>query len=230
MRILLIEDESDFANGLAKALHRQGYATDIAEDAERGIQLAEISSYDLIILDLNLPGLDGLEVCQRLRSKYPHLLILILTARSQITDTITGLDMGADDYVSKPVSFEGLFARIRALFRRDFRGRSPILQCGDLKLDPASKTIWQGNRRLEFTRKEFAILEYMMRRPREVVSQEEIIEHVWDNQTDTFSKSVRVYVTSLRKKLGDDPESPRYIETLRGQGYRLISSVSEGDS
>ncbi|MCL0104154.1 response regulator transcription factor [Dehalococcoidia bacterium] len=225
MRILIIEDEIDLANVLAQGLRREGYAVDIAFDGEQGCQSATINDYDLLILDLNLPGMDGLEVCRRLRASHPHLLILMLTARSRPADKVTGLDFGADDYLVKPFDFGELTARVRALLRRDLRVRNPLLQCGDLKLDPTSKTVWHGKHRLELTRKEFGVLEYLMRHPGEVISQEELLEHVWDAEADPFTNTVRVHVHSLRRKLGDDQTPPKIIETIVGQGYRLISSL-----
>ncbi|MFH1907629.1 MAG: response regulator transcription factor [Chloroflexota bacterium] len=222
MRILIVEDELDLANALARGLRQKGYAVDIAVNGEEGWELGQINEYDLAILDLNLPKLDGLEVCKRLRSSKPEMLILMLTARSRLEDKIIGLDLGADDYLVKPFHFEELTARIRALLRRDLRVREPILHAGDLKVDPASRIAWQGKRRLELTAKEFAILEYLMRHPGEVVSQEELIEHVWNEDVNLFTTSVRVHIHSLRRKLGDNVDCPQYIETIAGIGYRLI--------
>ncbi len=227
MRILIVEDELDLANALARGLRQQGYAVDIAENGEQGLYMGQVYPYDLVILDLNLPEMDGLEVCHSLRSSRSDLLIIIVTARSRVKDRVVGLDMGADDYLVKPFRFEELAARIRALLRRDLRVREPILIVGDLKLDPASHTAWQRKRRLELTFKEFAILEYLMRRPGEVVSQEEIIEHVWDEEVNLFTASVRVHIHSLRRKLGDTTDNPRYIETIIGQGYLLISQKAD---
>lgn len=221
MRLLIIEDESDLANALARGLCRQGYAVDIASDGEQGWELAEVNDYDLLVLDLNLPGMDGLEICRRLRSSRPRLLILMLTARGQPKDRVTGLDLGADDYLVKPFHFGELVARVRALLRRDMRAREPLLQWGDLKLDPTTRIAWQGNRPLALTRKELAILEYLMRHPGEVISQEALLEHVWDAQVNPFTNVVRVHINSLRRKLGDNASAPRYIETVVGQGYRL---------
>lgn len=222
MRILIVEDELDLANALARGLRQKGYAVDIAVNGEEGWELGQINEYDLAILDLNLPKLDGMEVCKRLRSSKPKMLILMLTARSRLEDKIIGLDLGADDYLVKPFHFEELTARIRALLRRDLRVREPILHAGDLKVDPASRIAWQGKRRLELTAKEFAILEYLMRHPGEVVSQEKLIEHVWNEDVNLFTTSVRVHIHSLRRKLGDNVDCPQYIETIAGIGYRLI--------
>ncbi|MCX8125863.1 MAG: response regulator transcription factor [Dehalococcoidia bacterium] len=230
MRILFIEDELDFATAIARGLRREGYAVDIAADGDQGWELAEVNEYDLVLLDLNLPGMDGLEVCRRLRGSKPGLLIMMLTARSHLTDKITGLDLGADDYLTKPFHFEELLARIRALLRRDMRTREPLLQCGELKLDPAARIAWRGNHRLELTRKEFGILEYLMRHPGETVSQEQLIEHVWDMEADPFTQAIRVHISSLRRKLGDDSKSPHLIETVVGKGYRLAYHNPAGRS
>jgi len=222
MKLLIIEDEVDFANALARGLRKLGYAVDLAVEGEQGLELAEVNQYDLLILDLNLPGMDGLEVCRQLRSSRPELLILMLTARSRLCDRVTGLDLGADDYLVKPFHFDELAARIRALMRRDMRAREPILCAGELKFDPASQIAWRGKRRLELTRKELAILEYLMHHPGEVISQEELIEHVWSEDVNLFTSSVRTHIHSLRRKLGDTTEKPRFIETVIGLGYRLL--------
>lgn len=228
MRVLIVEDESDFANALARGLRQQGYAVDIATTGEEGWAKGEVNEYDLVILDLNLPEMDGLEVCRRLRKNKPALLILMLTARDRLEDKVAGLDLGADDYLVKPFHFEELTARMRALLRRDLRVREPILRVGDLELDSASRTAWRGRRRLELTTKEFAILEYMMRHPGEIVSQEALIEHVWGEEVNLFTGSVRVHIHSLRRALGDDADHPRYIETVVGQGYRLLIPGEKG--
>lgn len=222
MRLLVVEDEQDLAQALQRGLKRQGYAVDLAFDGEQAWHLAEINAYDLLLLDLNLPGIDGLELCRRLRASRPQLLILMLTARSRPGERIAGLDTGADDYLVKPFHFGELAARIRALLRRDLRVRAPLLQGSDLKLDPAGRTAWQGRRSLSLTRKEFAILEYLLRHPGEVISQEQLLDHVWDENANPFTNVVRVHINSLRKKLGDEVETPRYIETVIGEGYRLI--------
>jgi DNA-binding response OmpR family regulator len=230
MRLLLVEDEIDIASALAAGLRRQGYAVDTAEDGQQALELAGVTDYDLLILDLNLPNMDGLEVCRRLRASCPSLLILMLTARSQPQERVIGLDTGADDYLVKPFHFAELVARLRALLRRDVRTRTPLLEYQDIKLDPVTRTVWQANRRLELTNKEFGILEYLLRHQREIVSQETLLEHVWDMQANPLTNTVRVHMNSLRRKLGDVAETPRYIETVIGQGYRLHTPQPMEDS
>lgn len=222
MRILIIEDEFDLAEALAKGLKNNGYAADIALLGEEALQKIELNEYDLAVLDLNLPDIDGLELCKTLRARRPKLLILILTCRKRLKDKVMGLDMGADDYLAKPFHFQELLARVRALLRRDLPTKEPILQVGDLKLDPSSRTVFKGNRRLELRNKEFCILEYLMRRAGEVISQEELLEHAWgEEELDFFTANLRVHIHSLRKELNDDAQNPKYIETLPGVGYRL---------
>lgn len=228
MRLLVIEDEPDIASALEKGLRQVGYAVDTALDGERGSELALVNDYDLLILDLNLPGVDGLEVCHRVRAECPSLLILMLTARSRPDERVAGLDLGADDYLVKPFHFAELTARVRALLRRDLRVRVPLLQYKDVKLDPAARVVWKGNRRVELTSKEFGILEYLLRHRGEIVSQEAMLEHVWDMQTNPLTNTVRVHINSLRRKLEDIAETPRYIETIVGQGYRVGTPVPGG--
>lgn len=221
MRILVIDDEVDFAQELATGLRHYNYAVDLASDGEEGWAQATINAYDLVILDLNLPELDGLEVCRRLRVSHPQLLILMLTARSQPHERVLGLDLGADDYLIKPFHFAELVARIRALLRRDMHSHASLLQYKDLQLDPVTRTVWQGNQRRTLTRKEFGILEYLLRHQGAIVKQEELLEHVWDMDANTLVTTVRVHINSLRRKIGDMAEKPRYIETITGQGYRI---------
>jgi len=224
LRILVVEDEVDMANALARGLTTQGYAVDTASTGLEGVGLGTVYDYDLAILDLNLPDMDGLEVCQQLRTEKPELPILILTARERIEDKVLGLDLCADDYLVKPFHFDELTARIRAILRREFRERTPSLIAGDLKLDPVSRTAQLGKKELSLTRKEFGILHYLMRYPGRVVSQEELIEHVWNERVNIFSNSIRIHIHSLRKKLGDNANNPQYIETVIGQGYRLLET------
>jgi len=228
MRLLIVEDEADLAHALAKGLRRQGYAVDLAFDGMQGLELAEVNDYDLLILDLNLPEMDGLEVCRSLRAGQLSMLILILTARGRPDQRIAGLDLGADDYLVKPFHFGELTARVRALLRRDMRVRSPLLQYKDLKLDSTARVVWQDNRRLEFTAKEYGIIEYLLRHQGEIVSQETLLEHVWDMRANPLTNTVRVHINSLRRKLEDMAEAPRYIETIVGQGYRLSQYPQDG--
>ena len=223
MRLLLVEDEEDLADALVRGLRQEGYAVDVAFNGQEGWELADVNGYDILLLDLNLPDIDGLEICQRLRKAHPHLLILMLTARGSTHQRIAGLDTGADDYLVKPFEFGELLARIRALLRRDMRGREPILRYQDITLDPSARAVWRGNQRIELTKKEYGILEYLMYHPTKVVTQEELLEHVWDMRADSFTTTVRVHVTSLRRKL--DGTNNSYIETVVGSGYRLGKPV-----
>ena len=173
MRLLIIEDDRELASAVSRGLSQQGYAVDTAADGEEGLYLADVNEYDLVLLDLNLPEMDGLEVLRHLRTGNAELPVLILTARGRTEERVKGLDFGADDYLVKPFQFEELCARLRALMRRDAKSRSPVLRCKDLALDPASHTAWRGRRRLELTRKEFGVLEYLMRQSGNPVTQEE---------------------------------------------------------
>lgn len=227
MRLLIVEDESDLADPLASDLRRQGYAVDVALDGEQGLEMLEVEPYDLVLLDLNLPGVDGLEIVRRVRAGQPKLLVLVLTARAETKDRIVGLDLGADDYLVKPFSFEELSARVRALFRRDLRTREPVLRVGDLTLDSAQRAAWQGERPLELSRKEFAVLQFLMAHPGELVSQEDLLDHVWDAQVNPMTTVVRVHINALRQALGDNAGNPRYIRTIIGEGYKLIAGETE---
>lgn len=221
MRILIIEDEIDLADTISRSLTKEGFAVDSAYDGTEGYELACIYEYDLLILDINLPGINGLDICQALRKTNPKLLILILSARSEPEDRIIGLNMGADDYLIKPFHFGELLARIQALLRRDLGDRTMILSYKNVKLDPNARTAWLDNKKLILTRKEFAILEYLMRDPGKVISQEELLEHVWNTTVNPFTNVVRVHINSLRKKLGDDPKNPQFITTIIGEGYAI---------
>ena len=227
MRLLVVEDESDLATALGKELTRDGYAVDLAEDGEEALFLIEINNYDLVVLDLNLPELDGLEVLARLRADHPLAKVLILTARTEVEDRVRGLDMGAHDYLTKPFYLKELKARVRALLRRDFVTQDTVLQCGQLKMDTVKHIAWCENRPLELTRKEFAILRYLLWQTGKVVSQEELLEHIWDDMVNPFTNVVRVHINTLRRKLGDNAEKPVYIETISGMGYRLKQPSSQ---
>jgi len=221
MKILIVEDEEDVAFPLRKGLMRGGYSADVAKDGESAIEFLVVNEYDLMILDLNLPDVDGISICQFARKKHPQLLILMLTARGELEDIVAGLDSGADDYLIKPFRFEELLARIRALLRRDLRCREPLIKIKDISLDPIERVVWKSDRRVELTKKEFGVLEYLMRHPGEVISQEELLEHVWSSEKETLSNTVRVHIQSIRNKLGDNSDDPIYIFTVIGSGYRF---------
>jgi DNA-binding response OmpR family regulator len=220
MRILITEDEKDLANALARGLHQQGYAADIAFDGEEALTMAEVNDYDLIILDLNLPKIDGVEVCHRIRAAGSPVGILMLTARSSLDDRVNGLDQGADDYLVKPFHFPELLARVRAILRREGEIRHPILRIGDLVLDPnAVKGYYRGSE-IVFTTKEFAILEYLMRNAGRVISQEELLEHVWNEDANMFTQTVKVHIKNIRSKL-KTAGAGDLISTVKGRGYLL---------
>lgn len=220
MRILVVEDERDLADALARGLLKQGYAADMAYDGEEALVLAEVNDYDLIILDLNLPRIDGVEVCRRIRESGSPTGILMLTARSGVDDRVNGLDQGADDYLTKPFHFPELLARMRAILRREGATRHPILRTGDLVLDPNAQRAFFEGVEIRFTTKEFAVLEYLVRHVGRIVSQEELLEHVWNEDANLFTHTVKVHVKNIRKKLSavgaDD-----LITTVKGRGYML---------
>lgn len=220
MRILITEDEKDLADALARGLRQQGYAADIAIDGEEALAMVEVNDYDLIILDLNLPKIDGVEVCQRIRAAGSPVGILMLTARSSLDDRVNGLDQGADDYLVKPFHFPELLARVRAILRREGETRDPILRIGDLVLDPnAIKGYYRGSE-IVFTTKEFAILEYLMRNAGRVISQEELLEHVWNEDANMFTQAVKVHIKNIRNKL-NTAGAGDLISTVKGRGYLL---------
>jgi len=220
MRILVTEDEKDLADALAKGLERQGYAVDVAYDGEESLRLAEVNDYDLMILDLNLPKVDGMEVCKRLRDSGSSTGILMLTARAGLDSRVEGLDTGADDYLVKPFHFPELLARVRSILRREGEHRKPILRTGDLVLDPNTVRASVGDKPVVLTAKEFGILEYLMRNVGRVVSQEELLEHVWGEDANMFTQSIKVHINNLRKKL-DAAGGGGLITTIKGKGYLI---------
>jgi DNA-binding response OmpR family regulator len=229
MRLLVVEDEVDLADAVARGLRREGYAVDVAYDGDEALDKASVNAYDLLCLDLNLPGPDGIEVVRAVRkaaaeSGAPSPRVIMLTARDRLADRVTGLDEGADDYLVKPFDFAELTARVRALLRRDAGRSGAMLTVGDLELDTSRHEAGRAGRRLTLTPKEFALLRYFMSRPGQVLSQEDLLEHVWDENADPFTNTVRVTVMTLRRKLaeaGDDQP----IETVVGRGYRLREST-----
>lgn len=208
------------AQVLARGLREQTYAVDVAGDGDAALYQTSINDYDLILLDVLLPGRDGFEVCRELRARGDATPVLMLTARATVDDRIYGLDSGADDYLTKPFSFRELLARVRALLRRDSQIHPSQLQLSDLVLDSLSHRVTRGVREIELTAKEYALLEYLARHAGRLVSRAEIAEHVWDNSFDPFSNTIEVYVNRLRKKI-DEPYSVKLIHTRRGEGYIL---------
>jgi two-component system, OmpR family, response regulator len=225
MRVLIVEDEVKMAGLLKRGLEEEGYAVDAAPDGQQALWLAAENPYDVVVLDVMLPDLDGFEVCRKLREAGRWSPVLMLTARDGVPDRVAGLDAGADDYLTKPFSFAELLARLRALVRRGTQERPPVLQVGDLSVDPATRRVARGDVPVELTAKEFALLEYLVRHPGEVLSRTRLIEHVWDFAYDGDSNVVDVYVRYLREKV-DRPFGEDSIETVRGAGYRLRAAES----
>ena len=221
MRLLVVDDAPDIATLLKLAFQMDGYAVDTALRAAEARELAAVNDYDALILDLNLPDADGVELCRTLRAEQPRLLIIMLTARAERPDIILGLDAGADDYLAKPFDYEELVARVRALLRRDMRVRAPVLRCGDLLLDPAAGTAELAGKPLRLPRKQFRILEYLLRHRGEIVSQEALLEHVWNAEANPFTNVVRVHINALRRALGDTAAQSRFFRTVVGAGYCL---------
>ena len=226
MRILVVEDELKMAGLLRRGLEEEGYAVDVAATGSDAIWAATENPYDAILLDVLLTDMNGFEVCRQLRAGGRWAPVLMLTARDAVADRVAGLDAGADDYLTKPFSFSELFARVRALVRRGASERPAVLHVGDLALDPAARRVTRGDTTVDLTAKEFALLEYFMRRPGDVLTRSRIIEHVWDFGYDGDSNVVDVYVRYLREKI-DRPFRRDSIDTVRGSGYRL-RKVADG--
>jgi DNA-binding response OmpR family regulator len=220
MRVLLVEDNHRLNASLRQSLIEDGYAVDPAYDGEEGEELACMTAYDVIVLDIMLPIKDGLEVCRSLRKKRINTPILMLTARDTVDDRIIGLDSGADDYLIKPFAMGELRARLRALLRRDSDDKSSLLTIGDLTLDPATHTVQRAGQGIQLTAKEFSLLEYFMRNADRMISRQMVEDHVWDYDFVSGSNVVDVYIRRLRRKI-DDPFEVKLFETVRGAGYRL---------
>lgn len=220
MRLLVVEDEAALCFSIAEGLRLDGYEVDTCQDGLEALELCGVETYDLILLDLNLPGLDGMEVLRRLRLGDGETPVLILSARGQLQDKVSGLDAGANDYLTKPFHFEELEARVRSLTRRRFIQENICLSCGDISFDTKSRAACAKGRPLTLTRKEAGLLEYLLLHQGRVISQEEMMEHLWDGSVNSFSNSIRVHISSLRKKLraalGYDP-----IQNKVGQGYMM---------
>lgn len=218
MRILVVEDEKKVSSFIKKGLEEESYAVDVADDGAQGYEMASTTTYDLVILDLMLPKMDGFQVLAKIRNDGTETPVLILTARDQVDDRVKGLDLGADDYLPKPFAFTELLARVRALLRRAGGSRAATLRVGDLSLDPVTREVRRGERKLDLTAKEYALLEFFMRNREKILTRTIISEHVWDINFDSMTNIVDVYVNHLRNKLESEGE-PRLIHTVRGVGY-----------
>ncbi len=218
MRILVVEDEKKVGSFIKKGLEEENYAVDIAYDGEEGLTLAQINEYDLILLDIMLPRLDGMEVLRQIRRNGSNVPILMLTAKDSVEDIVSGLDGGSDDYLTKPFSFDELVARVRALLRRKAKEKTDLLTVGDLSLSTSTHRVKRGGREIELTAKEYALLEYFMRNPNRVLTRVLITEHVWDYHFDPSTNVIDVYVNYLRKKI-DQGFEKKLIHTIRGSGY-----------
>jgi two-component system copper resistance phosphate regulon response regulator CusR len=224
MRILVVEDEKRIADFIARGLKEEHYAVDIAYDGEQGLYLSEINPYDLMIFDIMLPKYDGVDICRKLRSKKINTPILMLTARAAVKDKVTGLNAGADDYLTKPFSFEELLARVKVLLRRLAPNKTSVLKVADLELNQLNHDVKRMNKAIILTAKEFALLEYLMLHVSQVISRSMISEHVWNEQFDSMSNVIDVHVRNLRNKV-DDGFKKKLIHTMRGSGYILKNSA-----
>jgi DNA-binding response OmpR family regulator len=220
MRLLVVEDEEKVASFIRMGLGQENYAVDVAKDGQKGLQLAESVNYDLVILDLMLPGIPGLELLKRLRVKKPSLPVLILTAKGDVNDKVAGLDGGANDYLVKPFAFAELSARVRALLRRELPQTNSTLRYADLELDTATHVVKRAGKEIDLKPKEFALLEYLLRNAGRSVTRIMILEHVWDIHFDSISNVVDVHINTIRNKLDKDFR-PQLIHTIRGVGYVL---------
>ena len=225
MRVLIVEDELRMASLIRRGLVGEGLAADVAARGADALWLAKADPYDVVVLDVMLPDLDGFDVCRRLREDGVRSPVLMLTARDSVDDRVAGLDSGADDYLVKPFAFAELLARLRALARRGETERLPVLAVGDLELDPATHEVRRGAIRIELSAKEFALLETFMRRPGQVLSRLHLLEHAWDFAYENRSNVIDVYVRRLRRKI-DEPFRRRSLETVRGVGYRLRADAT----
>ncbi len=220
MRVLIVEDDVKMASLVRRGLLEEGHVADVAHRGEDALWMARSTEYDAIVLDVMLPGIDGFETCHKLRTTDVWSPVLMLTARDAVEDRVAGLDTGADDYLTKPFSFDELLARLRALVRRGAVEQAPVLEAGSLRMDPATRQVWRGEMEIELSTKEFGLLEVFMRRQGHVLSRFDLLEHAWDYTYENRSNIVDVYVKYLRAKI-DRPFGLASIETVRGAGYRL---------
>jgi len=224
MRILIVEDDHRIAASIKKGLEQEKYAVDVSYDGEDGYDLASSESYDLLILDLMLPKIDGMQICRQIRQSNNNVPILILTAKSQIEDKVSGLNCGADDYLTKPFAFEELLARIRALTRRPKNLVNSILEIDDLTMNTLNFEVKRNGKSINLSGKEYALLEVLMRHPRQILTKEQIINHVWDYEADVLPNTVEVYIRNIRNKI-DKPFKSKLIQTVRGFGYKIGKNV-----
>jgi two-component system, OmpR family, copper resistance phosphate regulon response regulator CusR len=229
MRILVVEDEATAAGVLAKGLREHAYAVDIANDGAAALEQAAINQYDLLIVDVLLPGIDGFELCRRLRAEGSPVPVLMLTALGRLDARVEGLDAGADDYLVKPYHFKELLARVRALLRRGPALASAVLSVRDLSIDTRARRVERAGRPVQLTTKEYTLLEYLVRRQGEIVGRADIAEHVWDDSFDPMSNLIEVYIQRLRRKI-DDGHAVKLIHTRRGAGYILDAVVNAADA
>jgi DNA-binding response OmpR family regulator len=222
VRILIVEDEEPLADAVARGLRREGMAVDVALDGDEGHEKATVTRYDVVVLDRDLPGMSGDELCREIVASGQLTRVIMLTASGSVADRVEGLSLGADDYLAKPFAFDELVARVRALARRSTPVTPPVLRAGDLELDPARRTVTRSGEPVDLTRKEFGVLEVLLAASGSVVSSEELLERVWDEHADPFTTTVRVTVMTLRKKLGE----PGIIDTVVGSGYRVPAAGS----
>lgn len=223
MRLLLIEDYPPLQQSLTKGLREADFAVDATRDGQEGLWYATSNEYDVIILDLMLPGMDGLEILKKIRAKGLKTHVLILTAKDTVEDRVVGLNLGADDYLIKPFAFDELLARVRALLRRNYREKNPCIRIKDLRIDLAAQRLWRGGEEIQLTAREYALLEYLAMRAGETISRSDIWEHVYEFNSSASSNVVDVYIGYLRKKI-ERPNKPALLHTVRGRGYRLGAS------
>ncbi|MDX6386056.1 MAG: hypothetical protein QOK48_3629 [Blastocatellia bacterium] len=229
MRLLLVEDDEGIISFLEKGLREAKYAVDVAQDGDDALYKAALNEYDAIILDIMIPGPDGLEVCRELRSQGSKIPVIMLTARDDVRDRVLGLDAGADDYLTKPFQVSELLARLRALMRRGPALKSTVIEIGDLQIDTSAQTVNRAGRALALTAREYALIEYLARNAGRVVSRSELTEHVWDERTDSYSNVIDVHINHLRRKIDRESEWP-LIHTRRGAGYILSTTAPRSDA